>query len=440
MSYTPHTEDEIREMLARIGVSSTAELFANIPGSLRSRAELKLAPALDERALLRHMRGAAAQNRTVNNETSFLGAGAYHHFIPAAVGALAGRGEFTTAYTPYQAEISQGTLQAIFEFQSMICQLTGLDVANASLYDGASSIGEAALMAMRATRRRKICVSAGLHPHWLQVLRTYVEGIGTEIEILPLGDDGRTQACAPDEQVAAVILQSPNFRGCIEDVAAFSLAAHDSGALMVLGTSEALSLALLKSPGELGVDIACGEAQSFGVPLSFGGPYVGYMASVKKLVRQLPGRLIGQTVDAEGHRAFVLTLTTREQHIRREKATSNICTNQGLMMLRATIFLALLGKRGLRRMAEMNLSLSSYARSRFEAAGLHLIHSAPTFNEFVVEVPGLEQKLERCREQAIQPGTPLGDFETGAADHLLVCVTEMNSREEIDRLVRELAA
>jgi glycine dehydrogenase subunit 1 len=440
VSYVPHTPDEIRAMLERIGLGSLEALFADVPAGLRSRAELKLPPALDERALLRFFGAHAAENLSVQTAPSFLGAGAYHHFIPAAVDALSSRGEFMTAYTPYQAEISQGTLQMIFEFQTLICQLTGLDVSNASLYDGASAVAEASLMAARLTRRTRIAVSAGLHPHWRAVLATYVAGVGIELCDLPLEPSGRTKLDALPADCAALVVQSPNLVGCIEDLGAASRIAHELGALSVSATAEALSLALLRSPGELGCDIACGEAQSFGLPLSFGGPYAGFLAARDKFVRQLPGRLIGESVDASGQRAFVMTLTTREQHIRREKATSNICTNQGLCALRVTIWLALVGKRGLRRLAEINLSLASYARKELARAGLTLPYSAPVFNEFAVTVPGLAAKLERLREQNLQPGVPLSRFGDGFANQLLVCTTEMNSRAQIDALVAELAS
>ncbi len=427
-------------MLDRIGLDRGEELFAAVPETLRRRAGLKLAPELDEPALLKHFAAQAARNLSVRTTASFLGAGVYHHFIPSAVGALASRGEFMTAYTPYQAEISQGTLQAIYEFQTMLCQLLALEVANASLYDGASATAEAALMALRVTRRQRIYIARGVHPHYRKVVETYTRGLGAQLEQLPLGEDGRTQlpSSLPDGS-AAVILQSPNFYGCIEDLAAAAETAHAAGALAISTTTEGLALALLEAPGKLGIDVACGEAQSFGVPISFGGPHVGFIAARARLVRNLPGRLIGETVDSDGQRAFVMTLTTREQHIRRERATSNICTNQALMALRVTIFLALLGRRGLRRLAEINHSLACYAKCELTDAGLRLPYAAPAFNEFVVEVPDLAERLQRCHEQGIQPGVALGELDD-APDHLLVCTTEMNDREQIDRLVRELAA
>jgi glycine dehydrogenase subunit 1 len=440
VSDLPHTSEEVAHMLERIGAASVAELFETVPATLRARAGLKLPPALAERSLLDHMGVLAEQNLEATRVASFLGGGAYHHHVPAAVDAIASRSEFATAYTPYQGEVSQGTLQAIFEFQTLICQLTGLDVANASLYDGASAVAESALMCLRTTRRRKILASRGLHPAYAQVLSTYTQGLETEIEWLELGEDGRTQASAVPDDVACVIVQSPNFFGCVESVACFAEAAHAAGALCVAATTEALSLALLRDPGSAGADVACGEAQSFGVPLSFGGPYVGFMATRKKHVRQLPGRLIGETVDTEGRRAYVMTLTTREQHIRRARATSNICTNQGLMALRATIYLALLGRRGLRQLAETNLSLAHYARVELERVGAGPVYSAPCFNEFSVRVPGAAAKLAALRERGILGGLALERVDPARRDQLLICTTEMNRRADIDRLVRGLAA
>jgi len=440
VAYTPHTPDEVRFMLERIGASSLEDLFDSVPASLRSRAGLKLAPPLAERALLDWFGERAAQNLSSRNATSFLGGGAYDHFVPAAVDALAGRGEFATAYTPYQAEISQGTLQAIYEFQTLICQLTDLDLANASLYDGASATAEAALMALRVSKKRRLYVSAGLHPHYLQVLRTSVESIDAQVEVLPLGPDGRTPVAKLADDTAGVILQYPNFLGCIEDLAPHAEAAHAVKGLLVTTTAEPFALALLKPPGALGADVAAGEAQGFGVPLSFGGPYLGILASRQRFVRQLPGRLIGETVDASGERAFVMTLTTREQHIRREKATSNICTNQGLCALRASIFLALLGRQGLRRVAQINLSLAEYAKAHLAEAGFALPYAAPTFNEFVVRVPGIAERAPDLLERGLLPGLPLERFDPERRDELLVCLTEMSSRGDVDRLVRELSA
>jgi glycine dehydrogenase subunit 1 len=427
-------------MLARVGAPGIDDLFAQVPAELRERAQLDLPEPRSERAVRAELRGFAARNFVPEPGLCFAGAGAYQHYIPAAVDALASRGAFATTNTPYQAEIAQGTLQWIFEWQTMICQLTGLDVANASLYDGASATAEAALMALRTTRRSRLLVSAGLHPSYRQVLDTYARGIGARIEALPLAPDGRTVARALPDDAAGVVVQSPNLLGCVEDLRPFAAAARDAGALAIQVTNEPLSLALLRAPGEQGCDLACGEAQGFGVPLSFGGPYVGFLAAREKHLRQLPGRLIGETVDSEGRRAFVMTLTTREQHIRREKATSNICTNQGLMALRATIYLALLGRRGLRSTAETNYALAAYARERMRAAGLELPYSAPVFNEFVVRIPGLAARFERLLARGILPGVPLERLDPARADELLVCTTECSRRADVDLLTAELAA
>lgn len=427
-------------MLERIGMGSADQLFDSVPASLRKRAGLKLAPSLDERSLLAYLGDYAARNQGAGGTSSFIGAGAYHHFIPSVVDTLAGRGEFATAYTPYQAEISQGTLQAVYEFQTMICQLTGLDVANASLYDGASATAEACLMALRTTRRKQVLVSAGLHPHYRRVIETYLSGLDAEVKIAELAEDGTTAIPTLDKDTAALVIQSPNFFGCIEHVAKHSEAAHTAGALLIHSSAEPLAMALLRAPGDAGADVACGEAQSFGVPLSFGGPYAGFFAAREKWLRQLPGRLIGETLDSDGQRAFVMTLTTREQHIRRERATSNICTNQGLCALRVTIYLALLGRQGLRTLAEHNLSLAAYARESFAQAGFELPYSAPTFNEFVVRVPKLDTRYPKLASGGILAGYRLREVDASREDELLVCVTEQNSRDEIDQLVRELAA
>jgi glycine dehydrogenase subunit 1 len=356
---------------------------------------------------------------------------------------LASRAEFYSAYTPYQPEISQGTLQAIFEWQSMMCALTGLEVSNASMYDGASATAEAALMAIRATRRHRIVVADGLHPHYRDVLDTYVDGLDSEVVAGGREADGRA---APldglvDDATACVILQQPGFLGVVQDVRAAAEAAHAHGALLVVVTAEALSLALLEAPGAQGADIVCGEAQSFGVPMSFGGPHLGFFATTARRVRQMPGRLVGETVDTRGRRGYVLTLSTREQHIRRERATSNICTNQGLCLLLATVYLSLLGRVGLRRLAETNLAKAEYAKARVrEAPGLSLPLSAPTFNEFVVGLPGeAAPLLARARERGVMAGLDLAPFAPELGPATLVCATELASRGAIDRLVDVLS-
>ena len=357
--------------------------------------------------------------------------------------AIASRSEFYTAYTPYQAEISQGTLQAIFEWQTMICGLTGLEVSNASMYDGASAAAEAALMAMRITHRTKVVLADSVHPHYREVIETYLDGLEARIVAAPRAPDGRTAPLAGlvDAETACVVLQQPNFWGSIEDVAAAAAAARAQGAKLVVVVSEALSLALLRPPGALGADIVCGEAQSFGVPIGIGGPNLGFMATRTAFVRNLPGRLVGQTVDTEGRRGFVLTLSTREQHIRRERATSNICTNQGLCLLMATVYLSLLGRVGLRKLAERNLAKAEYAKARVRATpGLALPFSAPTFNEFAVGIRGDAQAaLGRALEAGIVGGLDLAPHAPELGPAVLVCATELATRDAIDRLVTALA-
>lgn len=443
MRYIPHTEADVRQMLDAIGVRSIEDLFASIPAKHRLNRPLDLSSAASEQELGVELAALAARNASAETHTCFLGAGVYPHFVPSVVDALASRSEFYTAYTPYQAEMSQGTLQGIFEWQTMICALTGLDVANASMYDGASATAEAALMAMRATRRSRVVISETVHPHYREVVRTYLGGLGAELVEAPRGPEGSTAPLAEllDDATACLIIQQPNFLGAIEDVRALAATAAERGALAVVTVTEALSLALLAAPGAIGADIVCGEAQSFGVPMSFGGPHLGFMASRPRFVRQLPGRLVGETVDSENRRGYVLTLATREQHIRRERATSNICTNQGLCLLMATVYLALHGRVGLRRLAERNLAKAEYAKARVRATpGLSLPLSAPTFNEFVVAVPDdAVSALARAAEVGLLGGLDLEPHAPELSPAVLVCTTELASREKIDALVAALA-
>ncbi len=443
LRYIPHTEREIEQMLDVIGAPSVEALFESIPEKFRLNRPLDVPAALSEQELFAELTALAERNAHAGSHDWFLGAGTYAHFVPSAVDALASRSEFYTAYTPYQPELSQGTLQAIFEWQTMICPPTGLAAANASMYAGPSAAAEAALLAMRATRRSRVVVSAGVHPSYLEVLRTYLGGLEAEIEVVGRAADGRSAPLAPhvDDGTACVLIQSPAFLGPIEDLRAAVEAAHARGALAIVIVAEALSLGLLRAPGDLGADVVCGEAQSFGVPMALGGPHLGFMASRQKLVRQLPGRLVGETVDSEGRRGFVLTLATREQHIRRERATSNICTNQGLCLLMATIYLALLGRRGLRRLAELNLAKTVYLRRRVEETpGLSLPLAAPVFNELTVGVPdAAERALARALDQGIVAGLDLMLAAPDLPPAVLVCTTELSSRESIDRLVAALA-
>ena len=444
MTFTPHTPDDIRKMLQIIGVSETEELFSGIPAALRLKRPLDLPEPLSEPDVLAELKHLAAGNATPAGFSSFLGGGCYRHFTPVAVDYLAARGEFATAYTPYQAEISQGTLQAIFEFQTLICQLTGMEAANASMYDGASAAAEAALMASRLTRRNRILVSAGLHPEYRETVASYCRFLDMEVADLPLDEQGRTDPAALrsglDGGTAAVLIASPNFFGIVEDLGDLSGPIRESGAKFIAVVAEALSLGLLKPPGDFGADLVVGDVQSFGIPVAFGGPHCGFFALRDRDLRSAPGRLVGETVDSEGRRGFVLTLSTREQHIRREKATSNICSNHGLCALTAAIHLALLGKEGLRRLARHNLSKAEYAKARIAALpGFRLPYAAPTFNEFVVEGPEPAAAiLERLAQRKILGGVPLQRFFPELENRFLVCVTELNRREEIDRLVEAL--
>ncbi|MAE94317.1 MAG: aminomethyl-transferring glycine dehydrogenase [Deltaproteobacteria bacterium] len=440
MRYIPHTDDEIRDMLAAVGQPGIGALFETIPEKLRWTGPLEVPAALGELEVERLLEGLARSNEHAAATPWFLGAGTYAHFIPSAIDALVSRAELTTSYTPYQAEISQGTLQTIFEWQTMICALTGMEVANASMYDGASATAEAALMAMRITRKSRIAVAAGVHPHTRQVLATYLGGLDVEIETLPVGEDGRCQIPALRDDTACLILQQPSFLGTLEDLGEAAAAARAAGALLVTTVGEALSLALLRPPGDWGADIVCGEAQSFGVPMSFGGPHLGFLTTRSKFMRQMPGRLVGQTQDGAGQRGFVLTLSTREQHIRRERATSNICTNQGLCLTMATIYLALMGRSGLREVALQNLAKAEYAKARVrESAALELAHEGPTFNEFTVRVPDDgAAALARAREAGLVGGLDLAAHHPELGPAVLVCITELARREEIDRLVQAL--
>jgi glycine dehydrogenase subunit 1 len=432
-------------MLAAIGVSSVDDLFASIPAEVR--AEPKLAPPMSEIEIRRLLGSLSDRNANarVGSKGFFLGAGLYNHYVSAIADQMLYRAEWLTSYTPYQPEVSQGTLQSIFEFQTHICLLTALDVANASLYEGASALVEALLMADRLVRnRRRAVLSRGIHPEYRETVATYFQNLGLEVVEVPLGPDGRTDAralaAAVDDKTFAVAVQSPNFRGVVEDWKEGADAAHGKGALAVAVVAEAASLPLLAPPGTAGADIACGEAQSLGVPMHNGGPLLGFLACRTAHQRQIPGRLVGETKDAEGRRAFCLTLSTREQHIRREKATSNICTNQGLMALASNVHMSLLGKKGLREVALQSHAKAEYAKAKLAALpGFRLPDSAPTFDEFVVEAPGPAVPiLERLAREGILAGVPLSRYGMEARA-FLVAVTEMNTREEIDRLAAALA-
>jgi glycine dehydrogenase subunit 1 len=442
MRYIPCSESDRKELLASMGLQSIEQLFSGIPESLRLRRALNIPGPLSEPELLAWFQKAAAANSS--SHTSFLGAGVYRHHIPVIVDALISRSEFYTAYTPYQAEIAQGTLQAIFEFQTYITELTGMEVANASLYDGSTALTEAMLMAYRITKRNRFLVARTVHPEYREVMATYAKNLGIEIETIDYATDGRTDLsrleAALSDNVAGVAVQSPNFFGTIEDTAAVAELAQRYGALSIVNVCEALSMGILRPPHE--ADIVCGEAQSLGVSMSFGGPHVGFLATRDKYVRQMPGRLVGMGKDQQGRRAFVLTLSTREQHIRREKATSNICTNQSLCALMATIYLATLGPAGLREACEQNLQKTDYAVRQIQEQTPHkVLFPAARFNEFVVQLSGGADRIQRLDVAIgghIVPGLPLERFYPELPNSLLVCVTETATRAQIDALVEGL--
>ncbi len=443
MRYLPHTPDDLAAMLAAVGASDVEALFTSVPDELKLARPLHLPPPLDEASLIAELEALAAQNSPA---PPFLGAGAYPHHVPPIVDQLLLRSEFYTAYTPYQPELSQGTLQAIFEFQTLVALLTGCDVANASMYDGATATAEAALMALRlgkSASARRILVGRNLHPEYRKVVRTYLANVGAELVELPFGEDGRLSQgalrSAVDEGAAAVVAGHPNFFGLFEDLPAIAAATHAKGALLVTTTTEALALGLVQPPGSLGADVAVGEMQSFGNPLNFGGPGLGFFATREELVRQMPGRLAGATVDKNGKRGFVLTLSTREQHIRRERATSNICTNNGLNALAASIHLALLGKTGLRELALVNYRRARYLREELEKHGAKIPFAGASFNETVVEIEDTKSAFARAKARGMVAGLPLGEEYPELENHLLLCVTELHPKARIDELVAALA-
>ena len=444
MRYIPNTDADCRRMLDAIGVRSVEDLFADIPATVRLKRPLRIPPALSEADLAKHLGGLAAKNADADRYSSFLGAGCYNHFSPAIIGHLVSRGEFLTAYTPYQPEISQGTLQAMYEYQTLICQLTGMDVSNASMYEGASATAEAILMAHRVTGRNEVVVARSVHPEYRQVTHTYAQQINLtfhEVGFTPAGSaDLRAAKAALTDRVACLVVQNPNFFGVVEDLAELAEAAHAVGALLVVAVAEPVSLGLLKPPGEFDADIVAGEGQALGVPMSYGGPYLGFFATQEKYIRQLPGRLVGATEDREGRTGYVLTLATREQHIRREKATSNICTSEALIALIATIYMETLGKNGLKEVALQNLRKAACAKEQLaKVKGCVIRFSGPTFNEFVLQVKKKPAEvLKGLLRKQIIGGLDLSRFYPELPDCLLVCVTEQNSREEIDALAKAM--
>jgi len=444
MPYIPHTDADRAAMLAAIGVPSVAALFEDVPAEHRFPT-LNLPPAASEMEILDELQALASKNQTTGRLATFLGAGAYNHFVPSVIDSLAGRGEFATSYTPYQPEVSQGTLQAMFEYQSMVARLTGMDVVNASHYDGATAMAEAAIMALNVARgnRRKILVLPSVHPQYRQTLRTYLPPAAGVAEVV--GDEDLSAGLAEvaarlDESTAALIVQHPDFFGQLLPLDGLADRVHAAGALLIVVANPAISLGLLRPPGDYGADIVVAEGQPFGVGLNCGGPYLGIFATRAEYVRRMPGRLVGETTDAEGRRGYVLTLSTREQHIRREKATSNICTNQGLIALRAAIYLAYMGRQGLRAVAEQCYHKAHYAAAAIgKLERYRVITDAPFFNEFRVRCP----RPVRAINQALLEKGILGGYDLEAdypwAHHeMLVCVTEINSRQQIDGLVAAL--
>lgn len=445
MSYFYNTPEDEREMLASIGAASIDELFASIPPELRLPRPLNLPKAMSELELTNHLSQLSARNSSAVDKICFLGGGSYDHFIPAAVDMIASRGEFYTSYTPYQPEVSQGNLQAMFEYQTMICQLTGLDVSNASLYDGGSAAVEAVLMCMSVTKRMtKVVTSESVHPEYRQIIETYFACLGARLVTVP-APGGVTDlvalANAIDDETACVLIQHPNFFGSLEDVEKIAKIAHEKGAMLVQ-SFDPISTGILKRPGDLGADIAVAEGQNLGSPLQYGGPYLGILACKEAFVRRMPGRICGQTVDRRGKRCYVLTLQTREQHIRREKATSNICTNQTLFALRATIYLSLLGPQGLAQTAEHCVRKARYTAQRLTSnERFSLAFAAPTFKEFVIRdaADNVEEVIAEGLDEGFLVGVPLRDWYPALSDCLLIAVTEKRTRIEIDRLAQLFA-
>ncbi|HLC17678.1 MAG TPA: aminomethyl-transferring glycine dehydrogenase subunit GcvPA [Thermodesulfobacteriota bacterium] len=445
MPYVPHTDRDIEEALKVVGAESIEELLSTVPAALRLKKGLDLPRGLSEQGLKKALKAMSSRNSTVEDLSSFLGAGSYNHYIPSTVESVISRSEFYTAYTPYQPEVSQGTLQAIFEYQTLVCQLTGMDVSNASLYDGASAVAEAVLMARRITRRDGVLLSSALHPEYRETVGTYLKGARDSVsEVMYCTEAGVTlpgaveAACTDD--TACLVVQHPNFFGCIEDVEELSGVLKKKGVILIVAVTEPVSLALLNPPGRLGADIVVGENQSFGNPLNLGGPYLGFMATREEYLRQMPGRIVGQTVDREGRRAYCLTFATREQHIRRERATSNICTNQGLCALAAAVHLVSLGLRGIKKLARTNLSRAYYLRKKLlSIEGVAQGFASPVFNEFTIRIDGdPERVLSRLLEKKIIGGLALKRFYPELKNHILVTATEMNLPEDIDRFAAEL--
>ncbi len=443
MRFLSTSSEQQALMLKVLGLHSVEDLLTSIPEAIRLRSPLDLPPALSEPELLARFGELEAGNAP--GILSFLGAGVNQHFIPLVIDSLCSRGEFLTSYTPYQAEISQGTLQAVFEYQTFICQLTGMDISNASMYDGSTALAEAVLMARRISRRRRILMARTVHPEYRAVVDTVTRHQDLTIQAVEYGEDGRIDPAELEtrlgEDVAALVVQSPNFLGNLESLDILADRCRQLGVLLVVNVAELLSLGIVRSPGSVGADIVCGEAQSLGVSTGYGGPHVGFLATREKFVRNLPGRLVGQTVDRHGQRGYVLTLATREQHIRREKATSNICTNQNLTALMVTLFCSLLGKTGIRELAIQNVAKVQYGLAALRKRGIEILFEGPRFNEFVLRLNRpYEEAAERFHAAGVVPGLPLRGYEPRLENALLVSITETKSRQDIDRLVELVKA
>ena len=440
MDFVPHTPADEREMLDRMGLGSIDDLFEPIPEHLRLDRQLEVPPALSEPELLKHMGSLAAKSRGAGDLVCFAGGGSYDHHVPSSVKALASRAEFATSYTPYQPELSQGVLQAIFEFQTLVCELFGMEVANASLYDGANSLVEGVNLAVRTKKHEKAIVASTVHPHYRDVLRTYTSGLGLDIEIVDFGNDGVIDPAAIDaEGAAAVVVQSPNVFGRLEDVRGIAARAKAAGALTI-GVADPTAMGVLASPGEQGCDVAVAEGHALGNPMSYGGPYVGLFSTKLGLVRQVPGRIAGETEDADGRRAYVLTLQAREQHIRRAKATSNVCTNQTLMAIAAAVHLSWLGPVGLRKLGELCIKRTAYAAKRLsEIPSCKIRFDGPHFKEVVLETPVEGEQLMRAlAERGFLVGPALGRWYPGLQNCLVIAVTEKRTRDDIDALAEAI--
>ena len=439
MNYVPNTLDQQKEILAKIGLKSTEDLFVDIPETVRLKFKLNISSAMAEQELVKHVKALANKNETVEEYSSYLGAGAYEHYIPSYVDHLLQRQEFYTAYTPYQPEISQGTLQAIYEYQTLVCELTGMDVANASMYDGASALAEAALMSCDATRRKTVLVPHTIHPEYREVLNTYLLPRGVKIVEVPYKNGIVDEEKLFTDMIASVLIQYPNFFGSVEKLQQFGKLAHSKGSLFVVSVNP-VALGILKSPGELGADIVVGEGQPFGNPLNYGGPYLGFMACRDKFVRRMPGRVVGATKDKNGRKGYVLTLQAREQHIRREKASSNICSNEALCALAFTMHLSGLGKKGLKQLSSLNIQKAHYAAIEIaKIPGMSLAFETPFFHEFVIKTNVSPAKInEELFKHKIIGGLDLSRFYPELDHHLLFCVTETKTKEDIDRLVARL--